>query len=630
MKLQGGSSQRVDNFDTLTVIDEELLSLFVLDSQIERELNASPNSASPFTPNEMDPMPASSLCSARSSSQFSNNSSLYMKSAEVHEETTSNRPFEYPKLPPSNLENQTILQNSFTIHTTPGDPGMLRYSRLPLSSAETSFNEVDRSFTSPSPDFECSFTFTDSHGPPVVERNVSSTVEVALDQERTPKADNNTGDSGPDSRTQRVQSGTYHSSARVDNPETQLLIKGEDGSGEGTAAGVPLTKLAIYGQNKLADDVLTNLYADDYDLSEIDFAKSTSSQYIPTKTQQPLKEVKPTLDEKPILEDKQRVSTVTNKGIGQTIVTSHCNIDSLDKEPRPECKKCSADALLAELYAEDIDLSEIDLTEDSSANQPSVSIPVMKTEVHTSVGADLNVPGENQNSGLRIFEENNAFIKFYLGISANAATFDISNIPKAATLLPSTPTQVRAIPRLQRRSSPRKSLPALEKSPVHIFPQASLVFRPRQPCVDRSTDQISLHPKSHLLAFSQMCSNPDRAPPGLDHHTGHDLAPRSQTQMQGRSSLASRPRQRTQVQGGSFVHPLPMSTKLLAHLPKTNTHLDAQSLKHLEWAYNIWYADPATPVASNTRVEMLDHASQFDDPDWTAEEWLSIEQENDR
>ncbi|MCJ1421059.1 hypothetical protein MMC32_007421 [Xylographa parallela] len=254
----------------------------------------------------------------------------------------------------------------------------------------------------------------------------------------------------------------------------------------------------------------------------------------------------------------------------QAMVVSGDNIDSIDKKSPPALNKCYVEACLAKIQAENIDLPEGLPAYPTGASSSHVNkaggLALTETDRHDSDKGQINK--------LRIFEEDNAFIKFDLGISTAA-------------------------------------------------------YRPLQ--LHNPKVQTPSRPKSYLHTPSHMCSEPilfERAPPDLGCQGGRNLVPRPATLTQGRRALTFRPRQHMPIQGAhaeSGVQPLPMSTKLLAHLPKTNICLNAETLQHLECAYKIWYPDPLKTMAENRSTNLEDHASDSNNPDWPAEKWLSIE-----
>ncbi|MCJ1437418.1 hypothetical protein MMC27_006805 [Xylographa pallens] len=614
MELQSERSEKVDTVDGSTETDEELLAFLVPDSQIERELSASPNSPSLLIPHNTAPIPATLRYSATSSLECSHGSPLYMKTVTTHEQSTSDQPLEYPVLPTSTPDSPTILQDSVTFRTTPIGAGILQYPILPQSSPELSVDEVDRFYRSQDPDFGESFISTKARVPLVVDRSASNiTKAAALDHKWTSKVQDNKRGNKPNSLAPQVQSVAYQNPSRVDGFKNKVLTNAELGR-RATAAGILLSKPAIYGQDKPADHIFTELYAEDYDLSEIDFPKNRSLQYILTKIQSTE------------WEDEQTAGPAMSEEVDQAMMVSGDDLDSIDKEPPPACNICYVEAWLAEIQAENINLPEGLPTYPTGASPSHVN----KARGLALIEAGGGGSGEDEKNKVRTFEEDNAFIKFRLGIST-AASSGITTVSKGANQLPYTPSPMRAVSSIQRRKLPGERWTDTKTGPVNPFHQAASAFRARQLYVDNSIAQMPSHPKSHPHTSSDMCSKPvlfERAPPDLDRQGVRNLVPRRATRMQGQTALAFRGRQCMPIQGAhaeSGVQPLPMSTKLLAHLPKTNTRLNTQTLQHLESAHNIWYPDPRETMADNRSALSEAHASDFDEPDWTAEEWLSIE-----
>ena len=516
---------------------------------------------------------------------------------EMHEQTISNQLMEYPILAPYTPDSQRFLQDPITLRKTPSGPGMLQYPVLPQSSLKSSHEEVDMSYAWPNLDFNKSCISTEIRAPTMISPTASSIVKAALEQKGTSRAKHDLQVSRPNSTANRVHSGISHSSSH---------------------AGLSATKISIRGEDLNSEDVLTDRYATDYDLDANDLPKDTSLQYILTQRHS-VEE----LETSP--EDRHTAGSTIEEDVGQAMATSGDITDSMDSGPPPACTECYVESWLAGAQTENIDL-----TGANSANQPSALDHLMKAGGLALAEADPHGPGAEQNGELQRFEEDNAFIKFYLGISAETAS-GMNKVPKAATQLSSMPTPRRAVSTMQLQDFTRERLSGLTTLPVHPSHQAPLVFRSRQLYLDSSAVQSSSRPESHLHASPHMHPEPvliERARPDPGHQTGYGLGSRPPTHMHGQTGLAFRPRQCIPIRDAhadTGVQPLRMSTNLLAHLPKTNTRLNARTLRHLEWAYNIWYPDPTGLMAEKKSVKLEDRTSEFDEPDWTVEEWLSIE-----
>ncbi|MCJ1389966.1 hypothetical protein MMC18_002824 [Xylographa bjoerkii] len=316
------------------------------------------------------------------------------------------------------------------------------------------------------------------------------------------------------------------------------------------------------------------------------------------KTTQPSKDYGSVCVETSRIQTTIRPETHGNEGGPQIIQV---------EEPAIYDKKESADITLAEMYANYFNFSEIDLTK------------ATKLEGHISKDA-----AKNPKDAATMLAEDNAFIKFYLGISTYTASFDATIVPETIKL-PSAPSQSKRASKAQQGTARGGAATYRTKGSFSgtLLSKTQLCELQTAPSV-AETDE---HCGSQTPAAFPLCHRPRHvdsattsSEPGMD--CDPKLAPPA---MQERTLHADQPPQSCLVpdsREGPRLQPSRMSPKLLAHLPKTDTRLNAQTLKHLEWAYEIWYPDPKMTAS----VALQNHAREFDEPDWTEEEWLGIEQ----
>ena len=507
MKPEQLSSHRVDIIDASTEL-EDLLQFFVLDRQIERELNAVPSSQSPLSRKNMAPMPARPLHLARSSSLFRFDSSLYMKTAGIYEQIRNGKPLENMLLSASIPESSTALQDSIEEVYR---PEILQYPVLPQTRPESSLFMIDGSYVSEKPDLDDSLTSSKAHEPAVVDPSASNTTKPALVPRGTPAIDHDEEeDEGLLYLAQRHQSRNNQTSSRAGGSQTKCSTRDKDFNDE----------------DDLWDD-----HAANYNLSQIKLPKNSILQYIMNQMR------KQDLEKsESIFEERHTATTIIDQEVDQALAKPNETTDSIDRGPSPACKKCLVETWLAEIYTENNDL-----TVDIPVYRPRACSHVTKAGVLAIVEADACRRDEEQNERLRRFEEDNAFIKFYLGISAEAAS-GIPTEPEVAIQKPFTCSPKPTASQIQRQVLPGVQLTDLRAKAVRFTHHAPLVFRPRELHADPSMAQTASHPESQQHASSYMRLRPllpEQARPDFCHQMNRNLVLSLDTHVQGPTALAS-------------------------------------------------------------------------------------------